>query len=486
MNWKLFCLAGAAMLAGCADMGGLMPQGALRTPDSVPTANALAGVAPAPWPGDDWWARLGDAQLDALIREAMRDNPDLSVAEARMRHAAAQTGTAAAARLPALDANASLPGTLLGGDFPRPASGYVTARQLNLTGAYAFDLWGGRRAAWEAALGRQRAAEVDARAAELTLSTQVAQAYAELDYAFSAHDVAQADLERARKLLDLTRQRTQAGIDSLALQRQAESELAGAGQKNAQTAQHVESARIQLAVLLGQGPDRGLSIVRPQRLDAAELAVPENLPTGLLGRRPDIVAARWRVEAARHDIDAARAQFFPNVSLTAVLGLLSAHASNLFDAASRFSLATPAVSLPLFDGGRLRANLAGRDAEYDLAVAQYNKTLIAAFNEVAENLSRLRSLRTQLAAQEQSLESARQAWELSLQRYRNGVGGYLETLILQQALHQAEERLSGILYRRIEASINLVRALGGGFRAESAPLASADVAGPGIAKVKEN
>ena len=495
MNWKSLCLAGAALLAGCADMGGLAPHGAPRGPGSVAAARTLAGVAPASWPAGDWWRRLGDTQLDALIREALRDSPDLAAAEARVRYAAAQAGTAAALRLPTLDANASFPTALSDEHFPRPVGAYVSAKQINLAGGYDFDLWGGKRAAWEAALGRQRAAEVDAKAAELTLSTQVAQAYAELDYAFSAHDVARADLERAEKLLELTRQRVQAGIDSLAMQRQAESGLAGAEQTSAQAAQRIESARIRLAVLLGQGPDRGLAIERPRPLDAAELAVPENLPAELLGRRPDIVAARWRVEAARSEIDAAKAQFFPNVSLSAFIGLLSAHASDLFDAASRFSLATPAVSLPLFDGGRRRANLDGRDAEYDLAVAQYDRTLIAAFNEVAENLSQLRSLRAQLAAQEQSLASARQAWDLSMQRYRNGVGGYLETLILQQALHQAEDRLSAIQSRRIEASIGLVRALGGGFRAEGVPFAAADLAATpenaaarraGSTEIKEN
>lgn len=283
-----------------------------------------------------------------------------------------------------------------------------------------------------------------------------------------------ADLDRAQKLLDLTRQRVQAGIDSVALLRQAESTQASAEQKKAQTAQRIESVRTQLAVLLGQGPDRGLTIERPRALNVAELALPENLPAELLGRRPDIVAARWRVEATRRNIDAAKAQFFPNINLTAVFGVMALKGADLFDSTSRFGLVTPAISLPIFDGGRLRSNLAGRDAEYDLAVAQYNKTLIAAFNEVAESLSQLRSLQTQLTAQERSLASAQQAWELSTQRYRNGVGGYLEVLVLQQALHQAEDRLAEIQNRRIDASINLVRALGGGYRAEDTFALSAD------------
>lgn len=480
MKW--IALATAILLAGCADMNGLAPQGQMRSGQTVATSASLAGLAPASWPESDWWRELGDTALDTLIRESLQANPDMAAAEARVRLAAAQAGVAEAARYPTLDAKASFPGTPFPDDFPKPFAGYTSAKQANLTAGYTFDLWGGQRAAWEAALGQQRAAEVDGEAARLTLSTGVAQAYGDLAYAFASHDIAIADLDRAQKLLDLTRQRVQAGIDSVALLRQAESTQASAEQKKAQTAQRIESVRTQLAVLLGQGPDRGRSIARPQALKASELAVPENLPAELVGRRPDIVAARWRVEATRRNIDAAKAQFYPNINLTAVFGVMALKGADLLDSTSRFGLVTPAISLPIFDGGRLRSNLAGRDADYDLAVAQYNKTLVGAFNEVAESLSQLRSLETQLAAQQRALVGAQQAWELSTQRYRNGVGGYLEVLVLQQALHQAEDRLAEIENRRIAASITLVRALGGGYRSEAPVALSGDV----HATAKEN
>ena len=484
-SMKLSCLSVVILLVGCADLNGLAPQGQLRPGQAIAASTSLAGIAPAPWPERDWWHGLGDAALDTLIGEAMRDNPDLAAADARVRLATAQAGSADAARYPTLDAKASFPGTPFPDDFPKPFAGYTSAKQANLTAGYTFDLWGGQRAAWEAALGQQRAAEVDGEAARLTLSTRVAQTYGDLAYAFASHDIALADLDRAQKLLELTRQRVQAGIDSVALLRQAESTQASAEQKKAQTAQRIESVRTQLAVLLGQGPDRGLSIVRPQALKASELAVPENLPAELVGRRPDIVAARWRVEAARRSIDAAKAQFYPNVNLTAVFGVMSLKGADLLDSTSRFGLVTPAVSLPILDGGRLRANLAGRDADYDLAVAQYNKALVGAFNEVADSLSQLRSLETQLAAQQRSLVGAQQAWELSTQRYRNGVGGYLEVLVLQQALHSAEDRLADIENRRIAASINLVRALGGGYRTD-APVALPSASPEVHAKAKES
>ncbi|MFT4172535.1 MAG: efflux transporter outer membrane subunit [Rhodocyclaceae bacterium] len=472
INRSIWPALAVVLLAGCANMKGLAPEGQLTDAAALESGKSLAGtpLSPAAWPAADWWRQLGDAQMDAVINEALLGNPDLAAVDARVRLAAADTLGADAARMPEVTAKGSLPGSQLpSGLLPGLGGSWSTIKMLSVGASYTFDLWGGERAAWEAALGAQRAAEVDARAARLSLSVNVASAYSQLAYAFQAHDIAKADLARADKLLDLTRQRVNAGVDSVAQLRQAESVSASAEQKVAQTEQEIDSGRTQLAVLLGKGPDRGRDIVRPQALHEGELALPDNLPAELLGRRPDIVAARWRVEAARRGIDAAKAQFYPNVNLSATLGLLALHTDDLFQASSRFAMVTPAISLPLFDGGRLRANLAGRDAEYDLAVAQYNKTLVSAFNEVADAISRMRSLRTQRAAQLRALESAQQAFDLSMQRYRNGVGGYLEVLIVQQSLHLAEDKLAAIETRQIETSIELVRALGGGFSANASP-----------------
>ncbi|MFA9440230.1 efflux transporter outer membrane subunit [Uliginosibacterium sp. sgz301328] len=457
------------LAAGCANMRGLAPENELTDIHSLSADKSLAGarLSATAWPATDWWRQLGDAQMDAVISEALQGNPDLAIADARVRQAAAESLGADAARYPKIDAKGSLPGAQIPeGVMPELGGNYATMKMLSVGGSYTFDLWGGERAAWESALGAQRATEIDARAARLTISTSVASAYSALAYAFQSHDIALADLDRANKLLDLTRQRVDAGVDSVAQLRQAESVSASAEQKVAQTEQEIESSRTQLSVLLGKGPDRGRDIQRPQALHASELALPDNLPAELLGRRPDIVAARWRVESARRGIDAAKAQFYPNVNLSATLGLLSVHTADLFQASSRFALVTPAISLPLFDGGRLRANLAGRDAQYDLAVAQYNKTLVGALNQVADSLSRLRSLQTQESAQRRALSSAQQAFDLSMQRYRNGVGAYLEVLIVQQSLHLAEDRMADIQTRQIETSIELIRALGGGYRAE--------------------
>jgi NodT family efflux transporter outer membrane factor (OMF) lipoprotein len=198
-------------------------------------------------------------------------------------------------------------------------------------------------------------------------------------------------------------------------------------------------------------------------------------PSELLGRRPDVVAQRWRIEAATQDIQEAQARFYPNASLAAFVGLQSLGLGELLNAGSRVLGISPAVSLPIFDGGRLRANLAGKDAEYDLAVAQYNKILVGALNEVADDLSGLDSLATQVAAQQRARDAAQQAYDLSQQRYKAGVGSYLESLVVRQQLLQAEQRMAALRAQQVDTSVQLIQALGGGFRPEAGdqPVAAA-------------
>ena len=465
----------ALLAAGCANMHGLAPEGKLFEPDSLASQKSFANVrlSDAAWPATDWWHSLGDPQLDAVIDEALKGNPDLAVADARLREASAQALGADAARMPQVGFKAALPGAQIPESvLPALGGNYLTFKQLAFSFSYTFDLWGGQRAAWESAVGAQHAAEVDAQAARLTLSADVARAYSQLAYAFEANDVARNDLDRAKRLLALTQQRVSAGIDSQAQLRQAEATEASAEQKLAQSEHAIDSSRTMLSVLLGKGPDRGLEITRPVPLKPLDLALPEALPANLVGRRPDLIAARWRVESSRRGIDAAKTQFYPNINLTAMAGTLAQHTADVLELGNRFALVTPAISLPIFDGGRLRSNLASKDATYDLAVAQYNKILVGALNEVSEQVSQMQSLVTQEAAQQRALKAAREAWDLATLRYRNGVGSYLEVLTVQQQLLAADLQLATLHTQQVDASIQLVRALGGGYRDPNAAAAA--------------
>ena len=466
LNFVFPAFAAALLLAGCASTGGLAPQGQPVNADSLASARSLAAAEPddAAFPARDWWTALGDPQLDALIGEALRDNPSLAAADARVRQAQAQAGLANAARKPMLGASVretavQLPETLA----PAPLGGDLQAStMLMLDFKWSPDPWGGKRAKYEAAVGQARAARVDAQAARLALSSSVARGYVALAQAYEMLDVAQREQARASRLLALGRQRVDAGLDNQLQLHRSESTIAAARQQAQAAQQQIDALRNALAALLGKGPDRGLDITRPRLLDAPSPGVPSVLPSELLGHRADVVAARWRVEAASRGIDAGKAAFKPSINLNALVGLASAGLSELFSGDALLGFGGPAVSLPIFEGGALRSRLAKADADYDLAVANYNQTLVAALHEVTDAVQAARSLDAQIASATQARDAARAALRIADARYEAGLGTQLDVLATQRPLLQLEQQLAALAAQRYAAAIDLDRALGGG------------------------
>lgn len=457
-------MALSLLVAACASTHGLEPQGQLLSPDSLEASRALGARSDAGFPQQDWWKSFGDAQLDTLIDEALAGTPSLDAADARVRQAIAQAGLAEAAGKPTLGATAQYSGVQIPETVAPPPIGgdYVGVTLLGLQFKYSPDIWGGHRARTQAALGQARAAEVEAQAARLTLSSNIARTYVALAQAHEAADVAKADAQRASHLLDLGRQRVKAGLDNQLQIRNAEAAVASAQQQEQAAQQQIDAARNAIAALLGKGPDRGLDIARPTLLAAPAPQVPGVVPSELLGHRPDVVAARWRVESARHGIKASKAEFYPTVNLSALVGVAAGNLSDLFSSDAFLAQGGPAISLPIFDGGRLRNNLAKSDAEYDLAVATYNQSLVGALREVTDALQASRSLDAQLASTQRARESAQAAWQLATARYKAGLGTQLDVLNAQRPLLQFEQQLAALRAQRLGAAIDLDRALGGG------------------------
>lgn len=477
-------LAGA-LLAGCASPRGLAPLSSPSAPDVLAASRSFKGQAAsaAAFPARDWWRAFGDAQLDALVAEALQGTPSLQAADARLRQARAQAGLAEAARKATLSGSAQVTGVQLPETMVGPSMGgnLQGSGVLMLNFGYDLDLWGGKRGAWEEAVGQARAAEVDAQAARLSLSATVARTYVALAEAFVAQDIARDERERSARLFELDRQRAQAGLDSRVGQHQSESALASARQQEQAAQQQIDALRNALAALLGKGPDRGLDIARPALLAAGALpaaaTLPSELPSELLGHRPDVVAARWRVEAAQRGIDGAKAAFRPSINLTALAGLVSPSLSDLFTGDAAFGLGGPALSLPLFDGGNRRARLSARDAAYDLAVADYDRTLVAALREVADALQSATALDARIESARSARSAAQSAFDLAQTRYRAGIGTRLEVLAAQKPLLQLDQQLATLRAQRLGAVIDLDQALGGGLPlqapAVSTPLADA-------------
>ncbi|MFW0753821.1 efflux transporter outer membrane subunit [Pseudomonas sp. H11T01] len=461
----------AMSLAGCASYSGLNTEGVSLDAKNLKAGQSLSGVtlSPAAWPKSDWWKSLGDSQLDGLIQEALHDSPDMQIASARAHQASAAAYAANAARMPTLDASASVSRSRLARDQDPTGQGgnYSTLRSLGADFNYTFDLWGGQRATWEAALGQARAAEIDQQAAQLTLAADVARAYSDLGQAHIVHDLATDDLKRTRQMLDLSKRRLSSGIDSQYQYQQTESLEASSEATLIDAEKRLQSAKIALAVLLGKGPDRGNEIARPKVLQASAVALPSVLPAELLGRRPDLIAARWRVEAASKNIVAGKTNFYPNLNLSAAAGVQSLLGDAMFGSASRFFNVAPTVSLPIFDGGRLRADLDSRDADYDLAVAQYNKSLVKALGDVSDTISQLHDIGRQIGAQQHATDIAQDSYNTVVQRFGSGIGNYLDVLSIEQQLLQAQRQLANLNAEQIDLSIQLMQALGGGFQADT-------------------
>lgn len=464
-------LAGALLVSGCAGTGDLQPASAPHDPTGYALTRSLAGapLSDAAFPNRDWWRALGDPQLDVLIDEALRGTPSLAAADARVRKAQAQAGLADAARKPTVGGSAQyavaqLPEGLAGDEIGGRLM-HNTVLMVNF--AWPLDVWGGKRAEYAAALDRAHASQVEAQAARLALAASVARGYVALAQAFDTLDIANREQARSERLLQLAKQRVDAGLDNHIALRNTETLIATAKAQAGAAQQRIDALRNTLAALLGQGPDRGLAIARPQLLKAPAPSLPSTLPSELLGHRPDVVAARWRVEAAAQDIKSAKASFKPGIDLSALVGLASTGIEDLFRSDSLLGFGGPAISLPIFDGGRLRNNLAARNADYDLAVADYDATAMQALHEVVDAVQAIHSLDAQSASLQQAQAAASAALDLAQARYKAGLGTRLDVLAAQKPLLQLEQQTADLRAQRYAAGIDVNRALGGGLEVAS-------------------
>jgi NodT family efflux transporter outer membrane factor (OMF) lipoprotein len=456
------------VLAGCASTQGLHTKSSPADPAQLQAARSLEGVKSdaAAWPAEDWWRALGDPQLNKLMQEALAGSPSLRLAHARVDRALAFAEAAGAPLMPQL--NGSLDATRQrfskNGLIPPPFAGqWRWQNQAQLNFYYEFDFWGKNAAAYAAALGQAKAAQVDAYAARLVLASALARAYVQLARGYDQLELAREIVAQREKARSLVAERLNAGLDSRIELKQAEASLPEARERVIQYEETIALTRNQLAALAGQGPDRGLALERPKLAASSAPALPSLLPVDLLGRRPDVLAGRWRVEAAAKDIDNARAQFYPNVNLVAFAGLQALGWSKLLDLGSRTIGVGPALRLPIFDGGRLRGNLGEKNADYDAAVEQYNQTLVDALREVADQLAAFRSIEQQAPETRAGLSTSREAYELALERYRAGLANYLTVVQAEAQVTLQRSLAADLRARELDTAIGLARALGGGY-----------------------
>ncbi|MDO8989092.1 MAG: efflux transporter outer membrane subunit [Sideroxyarcus sp.] len=460
-------LAGLLVLGGCAQLPEHVTPAEIKRIDQLGSEKSFSDAA-INWPDDHWWRNYGDPQLDTLIEEALRDSPNLAVAQARLRQAGALTQMAGAARMPEVSGNASFTEAKQSYNYlmPRAAmpQGWNDYGQATLNLSWELDFWGKNRSALAAATSEQQAAQAEVAQTRLILSTSVASAYAELVHLFTVRDTAEAALALRTKSVELFRQRHEFGLENLASVRQVEARQAAAKAQLLVVDEYIGLQRNGIAALLGAGPDRGLAITRPAVHIVGSTGLPSNLALELLGRRPDIVAARLRTEAAARRIDQQKAGFYPSVNLMAFAGVQSLGIDNLTKSGSNIGSVGPAISLPIFNTGRLQGQLRGAHAEYDAAVSTYNATLTNALHEVADVATSRKSLDGELAASFAAVAAATEAHSIVSARYKGELATYLDVLTAEDQLISAQRGLAEIETRAMVLDVALVRALGGGFQ----------------------
>jgi NodT family efflux transporter outer membrane factor (OMF) lipoprotein len=474
--WRLAASAALAVLSiGCADTGGLRPTHQLTDPSSLGAATLRTDAAPtasAPtWPNERWWERFGDRALSQLIDQALQQQPALKQAQARVQQAAALAGAAAAAGQPQVQLAADLSDQRFTekGLVPPPLAGTTHwNNSVQLNGSWELDLFGRQRAALDAAIGRQRAAEADAQAARVLLASQIASHWFALARQLALQSLAERSLEQRQQVLALVRQRLDAGLDTAVERHQAEGLIAQSQVDLEALTATIARERHALAELAGQGP-QALAALSPQLAPLQAQPLPAVLGADLVGRRADLVALRWRVEAALHDVDNARAQFYPNINLVAFAGLSSLGLDQLLNAGARTYGIGPALRLPVFEGGRLRSQLAARSAEADAAMEGWNTTLLRALREVADEASTLQALDRQQAAQLRATDAAERAFDLALQRYRAGLGNFLSVLTADGTALAQRRAAAELKARHLAAEVALTQALGGGYHSPAVP-----------------
>ena len=461
-------LAGALLLtlAACA---GLPPPQRPSVLESPQAQDFRLALRQGDWPERRWWRSLGDPQLSALIEEALREAPNLKVAQARLAQAqAASAGVAASAgaRLE-LDGDAAreqFSGRLV---YPPPYAGaYLNPGQVDLNASYDFDFWGRNRQALQAALGERDAAEAETEATAVALSTSVARAYFQWQTLQARQQLTQKVQAEREALVALEAARVKAGLTARESLHPLDAEASAPAQSLVQLATQLEQTRYQLKALVGA---HELPELRPVALPDWPAAAPEQLHLDLLAHRPDVAAARDRVLAAEHDIESARAAFYPDFSISAFLGLNSLQISQLLNHNSREMGVSPALHLPLFDAGRLRARLQSSQADQGLAVAQYAQTVQNAVAEVNDALIHAQGLAQEQSALQAQQRARQQSIDSALRRAAAGLSDQREVHRNRLAALALEDQALQWQSQTVAAHVDLIKALGGGWTARPAP-----------------
>lgn len=456
----------ALVISACAQAPDhLLSQ--MKKADDFSSSQSLNSQNKVSWPDNKWWLRYHDQQLNQLMDEALQDSPSLQAAEARLRNMAGVAEQIGAIRSIQVGASASASETKVSYAYQAymPPHNWNDYGSVTANFSYDFDFWGKNKASVAAATSDFAAAEAETAAARLMISTSLAQAYAELARLHLNKETAQTAVAIRTKTVELMTNRFNNGLETQGAVKQMQALQANAEAELLAVDESIQLQKNAIAALLGKGPDRGLSIQRPSVQLSDSFGLPENTGINILGHRPDVTAARWRAESAAKRIHVAKAQYYPDVSISGFIGYQAFGLNNLTRTGNDAGSIGPAIYLPLFTGGRLSGQLTSAEATYEEAVANYNSTVTQALHDVADVMTSSKALKARLEKTEEAYQDAKAAYQIADNRYRGGLATYLDVLTTEDAMLNTQRALVNLQSRSFSLDVSLIHALGGGFDA---------------------
>jgi len=458
---NLFAVAIVVLINGCTDFGQSHETAQALSPEQI----GLRAASDIAWPNEQWWRAFDDQQLSQLIDTALTGSPSIKIAQARLRFAQQAAVATRASNQPQLGLSASISREHFSenGIYPPPIGGStVTQASTALDFSYEFDFWGRQRAELASALKQIDVERAEQASAQLVLAVAVAENYFSIQRLLAEQALLNQTLAHREHIVRLMQMRVQRGLASQAELETPNAALANTQREVAALDAAIASEKYRLAALCGIGVEQLPSIAAQTNENAVITPPHAALPADLLARRPDIIAQRLRVEAAGKDIVAAKAEFYPNIDLSGYFGLQSLGIGELFKSGSRDWGIGPALHLPLFNRDGLRAQLGARYANYDLAVEQYNQSILLAVRETADAGTQLQALAIQREALVRSVQAQQRLQMIADTRYRRGLGNQVESLAAAIDLLTQQRAAIDLQNEQLRAQLLLIKALGGG------------------------
>jgi outer membrane protein, multidrug efflux system len=463
-------------LAGCALIHESGKPYALMRPEQIRLADDIH-LARDGWPAARWWTRYGDPQLDALIDRVLADAPTMVIARTRVAQAKSNVELVKAGSSLQMVALGMLDRTRVSahgflGPFAgnEPAAGitgpWYTEGIVGLGASLNVDIWGKQRAQIAASLGVHNARLAETSAVELELSTDVAQLYYGIQTTYQLIDLLEQSQEVAVFSVQAHSARVARGLEDRPRVEEARAQQLAVQRQIVAAQDQIKQFRESLRALIGAGADT-LPEIKPVPLPHWQVSLPAALSYELLARRPDLQALRWYVQSSFDQIDAAKAAFYPSFNIRAFFGFDALHLADLFTHSSQQINIIPGLTLPIFDGGRLNANLGGARSASNALIEQYNQAVLNAVRDVAMTGSRLEDLDAEARLQKQKVEAVTVTKDSAEARYQRGLANQLVAMEARQPVIAEQVALLNIDGQRVSQEIALAKALGGGYRAEA-------------------